>query len=718
MALALPVAAFTASVSLKPSSVSDVRQLPDTKFGLETEWRGRVDSFPESSSGGVQSFLFRMEGWREGGGTDWFPAVGLVRASVREQALVHWGESIVLRGGLERFAASTNPGQLDRVAYESIHGIYFRLPARALFFSKTAPWTFSFLEHSRGWALRQMALGLEDDAQSCGLLAGMLIGSKEDISQDLQAAFRTTGAYHIFAVSGQNVGMLLAVVILGLQTVGLTRWRWSWLTAPLLLGYCLITGAQASAVRALLMALAVILAWRLSRPVNPLNLWAAALLGLLVSSPQMVLDLGFQLSFAVVLALLLLSPPLFRWMFQPWRIDPWIPPRLVSETRRRLERVAHHFIMLVSASLAAWLGSLPWSLLVFHQISWIAVIANLWVVPLAGMIVVVGSLSLGVSLVSSSLAVVLNNANWFFLRLLVAGTVQLSHVPGAVTTVGSWQAWRPAGTTEVWFLDGSRVPLAIVRTDAGTVVLNPGSARDFPYGMSATAKWLGVQRVHSVIVSQMSGLHAGAGPLACQAWRPDHWIVPPGKTHAPFLKAWLQDFSDRRVPKEFWWQGSKETLSPGVILTCLWPASEVSPVRAEDRGLVFRLEAHGHRLLWAGAVSDDVEHELLREGLDLRAEVLLEHEHSSVPNLTPDWLRAVRPRHWIHPRRSFSQQRANRDPLQDLRPDERPQNWNLAETGAVRIRISPSGVDVQSWLGQVPSAPWTGWGEEDTISPP
>ena len=94
----------------------------------------------------------------------------------------------------------------------------------------------------------------------------MLIGYREEIPADIEQDFRVTGTLHVFAISGQNIAEMAVVAIILLQLCGLVRWRWAWLLAPVVLIYCLLAGSPASAVRATVMALAVLAAWRLGRP--------------------------------------------------------------------------------------------------------------------------------------------------------------------------------------------------------------------------------------------------------------------------------------------------------------------------------------------------------------------------------------------------------------------------------------------------------------------
>ena len=187
---------------------------------------------------------------------------------------------------------------------------------------------------ARDWAYERLQIGLEDDPRMADFLAGMLIGYRQEIPADIEQDFRRTGTMHVFAVSGQNIAEMFVVAIILLQLCGLVRWRWAWMVAPLVLLYCLLTGSPASAVRATVMALAVLLAWRLGRPLNALGCWSLAFLAMLIWNPAIMLDFGAQLSFAIVLGLILFAPPLTRWLVRPFAPDPFLPWDLLTPAQK------------------------------------------------------------------------------------------------------------------------------------------------------------------------------------------------------------------------------------------------------------------------------------------------------------------------------------------------------------------------------------------------
>jgi ComEC/Rec2-related protein len=152
---------------------------------------------------------------------------------------------------------------------------------------------------------------------------------------------------------------MVVVALILLQLCGLVRWRWAWIIAPIVLLYCLLTGSPASAVRATVMALAILLAWRLGRPLNALGCWSLAFLAMLVWNPSVLLDPGAQLSFAIVLGLILIAPPLMRLFARPFAPDPFLPYELLTRAQKIEEWVWLGTALLLASGIAATLTTEP-----------------------------------------------------------------------------------------------------------------------------------------------------------------------------------------------------------------------------------------------------------------------------------------------------------------------------------------------------------------------
>ncbi|QSR84024.1 ComEC/Rec2 family competence protein [Methylacidimicrobium sp. B4] len=432
--LFLGVAAASFHLGWRP--VDDLRRLPQAKFRAECRWQGTIQSVPvekeREGASATTAILAIRRVWISG---TWRPASGRVLLEVRSApaGAIVLSQSLCVRGSLRRPGEPRNPGDPDWRKILSVRHIAYRLRAS---WSEVQPldtgsWLGREIAAARRWASRLLRTGIEGDPEAAALLAGMIYGQTGGLPAKTEEEFRLAGAYHIFAVSGQNVGAVLAVGLALFEAGRVSRWRWGWALLPVVISYALLSGGSASVGRAALLSSLVLIAWLLRRPIHLLNLWGLSLLLFLTLDPLSVGDVSLQLSFGVVLALLLLSAPLSRWMAAPFRPDPLIPRILLPRTARVMEGLGAGSAFLLAPSLAASLGAFPFEVIHFHFVSLVGPLANLLVVPLAELAVTAGTLSLCFGSLWSTLSALLNNANWLFARSLLATVAFASHLPAA-----------------------------------------------------------------------------------------------------------------------------------------------------------------------------------------------------------------------------------------------------------------------------------------------
>jgi competence protein ComEC len=169
---------------------------------------------------------------------------------------------------------------------------------------------------------RTLAPGVGGERRA--LLAGVVLGEDEGLSKDTQETFRVSGLYHLLAVSGQNVALVAGSVLLLAWVLGIPRLLAELGALGAITGYVLAVGAQPSVVRAGVAGALGSLAWLASRERDR---WWFLLLGALVLlawSPYNLLDPGFQLSFAAVVAIFTLVPLLMR------RLEGYPVPRFLG----------------------------------------------------------------------------------------------------------------------------------------------------------------------------------------------------------------------------------------------------------------------------------------------------------------------------------------------------------------------------------------------------
>jgi competence protein ComEC len=186
---------------------------------------------------------------------------------------------------------------------------------------------------------------------SYGLVKAMVLARREDLGADLLNAYIQAGAVHVLAVSGLHVGILFWLLSLMLNGLRKSTWgRFGYMTLILvfLTFYALITGLSPSVVRASLMCVMFALSQTFSRRHDGVNTLAVSAFIILIFDPMALFSVGFQLSYAAVLGILLFYP-------------------LVREAATSRVPAVHWLIQITLVSLSAQVFTFPLSIYYFHQ---------------------------------------------------------------------------------------------------------------------------------------------------------------------------------------------------------------------------------------------------------------------------------------------------------------------------------------------------------------
>jgi competence protein ComEC len=202
-------------------------------------------------------------------------------------------------------------------------------------------------------------------AREASLARGFVLGDDEEIDEATKEDFRRSGLSHLLAVSGQNVTLLalLAMPLLGALGIPL-RERLLWVLA-LILVYIPVAGAGPSIQRAGVMGALGVLATLVGRRSSRFYPLAMAAVVTLAIDPGVAADVGWQLSFAAVLGILLLASSLQRGISARLGRGPWRRALAdgvavtVAATLATAPLIAFHFETLSSTTLVANVLALP-----------------------------------------------------------------------------------------------------------------------------------------------------------------------------------------------------------------------------------------------------------------------------------------------------------------------------------------------------------------------
>ena len=146
--------------------------------------------------------------------------------------------------------------------------------------------------------------------EKAAFLSGLTLGETGEFSEEFEEKLRLTGTTHLVALSGYNIAVIATVVLLALNR-WFSRWTSSLFAIIVIISFVVMTGAEASVVRAALMAMVLTIAEHSSRQYYFRNaIVFVALLMVLANPKVLVFDVGFQLSFLATLGIVYLRPVL------------------------------------------------------------------------------------------------------------------------------------------------------------------------------------------------------------------------------------------------------------------------------------------------------------------------------------------------------------------------------------------------------------------------
>src|SRR6266704_1245769 len=550
---------------------------------------GFVISEPKIAPSGFATFLLKLDSIEFEGRKQ------LTRATwqVRWRGNPGFGDELRLFGIAEPIAPPRNPGEFDMRSYlarrDALRILFVRYPEDgALVRHGGGNLILRAAQNSRAWMQNALCRGLEDAPDVRNFISGIALGLRHQTPEDIEEPFQQTGTLHLFAVAGLHVGIVARLLWMLAMVARLSRKWAAAIIIPSLFFYAAVTGLHVSSVRAAVMSSILFGGFFFERKVFVLNSLAAAAFFLLWWNTNELFSTGFQLSFAVVGAIILFADPLFG-VLQRWTApDPFLPRSLLRGPRRRAHMLFRWLCRGASVSLAAWIGSLPFVLWYFYIVTPISLFANLVVVPIAFFILAIALLSLLSTPLLPWLAVVFNNANWF-LAHLVLGIVQLfAQIPGGHFYVEQ-PHWPEKLAAKITVLDLGAGAAVHLRTEGANWLFDCGSERSYGDVVREYLHWGGVNRLDGLVLTHGDSLHLGGAAELLHDYPRVRVIDNPAPDRSSIHRRLQRLLQERGVKPNDLTAGDNFRLSRDVIAHVLFPPRIFSARRADDQAHVIQV---------------------------------------------------------------------------------------------------------------------------------
>ena len=272
--------------------------------------------------------------------------------------------------------------------------------------------SLSFLQKVRKKLSKALVLTKEDYSR---VFRAILLGKKEDVSKEQLQHFLYTGTMHLFAVSGLHVGVVSAFVFFLCRLFCFPIWlRWI-ITSSGVVSYALIVGLSPSTLRAAWMALFLLTAQLLNRPMDVRIAFFNTISLSLCLNPFELWDVGFQLSYGVVASILFIGIPFSQWYAKKmFYVSSW-----------RLTCIISFWASLMSCVFSIYYWNLlsPW-----------AFFSNLFLIPFASLIVVLGVVTWCIYCVCPLFMPCIQWISETIVTLLLKSVALLEKIPGTALT--------------------------------------------------------------------------------------------------------------------------------------------------------------------------------------------------------------------------------------------------------------------------------------------
>jgi ComEC/Rec2-related protein len=515
-----------------------------------------------------------------------------------------------------------NPGLFPRIEFWERDGVY-----GALWIEESALESVDWSSAPYRWAegLREklsvsITRGLPAGSSGRDVIMAMVLGEKPPRNSEISTAFRESGAMHVFAVSGLHVTLVGAIFWMVLMHLPIPRRVGVFLVILAMMTYALVTGLRPPAVRATLMAVCFLGAFFFRRRPSVFNALALSFALVVFWKPSQVFDVGFQLSYGVLLAIGAGVGIALKLTGKIAELDPFFPSQLLSDGQRKVLNVRTYFANLGASSLAAWLGSMPIMIWHFGIVTPVAVLTSLLLIPATMVILALAFFAALVGALDDRLGAGVNRVNGgvassAFYIAKGFSKVPLGHWRSRRLTPGDWVVFDTHDGGSASFLDVQ-----------GGAMIDVGSERFFTSELRPILRrW--ETNPTLAFLTHPDGDHVGALPEMLNEGMLSKVISPVGEALSPGYREFFSLAKSCGCEAGVGKTGERIDLADEVWVEILCEGEKGIRNIADNRNMVMKVHWKGWKILVTGDLGMVGELDLIARGIDLTADIVLMGHH-------------------------------------------------------------------------------------------
>ncbi|MBN2245574.1 MAG: DNA internalization-related competence protein ComEC/Rec2 [Candidatus Aminicenantes bacterium] len=506
-------------------------------------------------------------------------------------------------------------------------------------------------------------------SQTGTIIEALLLGNRQRLDHSTTRILQTSGLFHLFAISGAHIVIISYVLFLLFKMVRIPSRASYLILIFVLIFFTLLVEGRPSVFRASLMASLFLLGKFIWKDVSLLNTLSLSAFFLLVHNPFNLYSLGFQLTFAATLSIILFYPKILKY-------TPKLPFK-ISE--------------ILALSLAAQIGVLPLILISFNRVTLFSFFLNCAAVPLVGIIMTMGYIFLGLTFIYPAAAGILASGldglvklflfiahipsyagflsyriptphsitvvMYYFLLLLILIPEKIKRQKLILTTAFlitliiliTFPFSSKSDLLKVTFIDVGQGDAILIEYPGKAKMLIDGGGfpnSDFDIGERVVSPFLwkkGIKRINYLVLTHAHpdhfyGLHSVVKNFKIK----EFWeAYSPQNDHK--YKDLKASFSPATIHRRVF-TSIQETIND-VSVDVLYPKKENFMVHSAHnrQSVVIRIAYKSQAFLFTGDIETDCEEKIINSGQVLKSQILKSPHHGSRTSSSWTFLNAVSP---------------------------------------------------------------------------
>lgn len=339
---------------------------------------------------------------------------------------LHSGDEIWLNNTVYPIPKAFNPFQFDYSKYLEKQNVFHQIytqenQIKIVQRHKTIDYYFENLRNN----LSQSFEIHHFDFKTKAIIDALILGQRLELDKETIADYSNAGVIHILAISGLHISIIYFFIVFLLKPLKKVKFGAEiqlLIVLAILWLFALLTGLPASVTRAVTLFSFISIGNYFNQPKAIYNALAISAFLILLIKPNAIFDIGFQLSYAAVLSIVLFQPFYKKFYFSD-------------------NKIAVYFTDTVLVSLAAQIGVLPLSLYYFNQLPLLFLLANLVIIPLSSLVLIAGIVILPLNYVLPSVAVFLGKILAYSIQFMNDYIHWIAQFKSGIITNISFSGW-------------------------------------------------------------------------------------------------------------------------------------------------------------------------------------------------------------------------------------------------------------------------------------